>query len=69
MVDRFTDGVSPGIDWVYGFLKRKSNILSKRKCQNINRKRAAVSQEEISKYFENLKIGLEGIGPQIHYQL
>ena len=33
----------PGPDWVYGFLKRHKTLLSSRICQNISRKRAAVS--------------------------
>ncbi|KAL7638998.1 UNVERIFIED_CONTAM: hypothetical protein RMT77_010533 [Armadillidium vulgare] len=63
-IDRFADGFSPGIDWVHGFLSRKANVLSKRKCQNINRRRAAVSENVISDYFENLKKSLQGISPK-----
>ncbi|KAL7631937.1 UNVERIFIED_CONTAM: hypothetical protein RMT77_017746 [Armadillidium vulgare] len=63
-IDRFADGFSPGIEWVYGFLSRKANILSKRKCQNINRRRAAVSENVISDYFKNLQKSLQRISPK-----
>lgn len=45
----------PGKDWLILFLKRDDNIISKIKCQNINRKRAAVSIEMVFKYSDILK--------------
>lgn len=37
----------PGEDWARGFLSRHSNLLSNRMCQNVSRKRAAVSENEL----------------------
>lgn len=53
----------PGPDWVSGFLKRHKTLLSARLCQNISRKRAAVSEEMVSLYFKNLEKTLEGVPP------
>ena len=53
----------PGPDWVSGFLKRHKTLLSSRLCQNISRKRAAVSEEMVSLYFKNLEKTLEGVPP------
>ncbi|MPC15108.1 hypothetical protein E2C01_007891 [Portunus trituberculatus] len=50
----------PGIDWGYGFLKRHKDIISKRHCQNITRKRAAVSDKTVEEYFERLQRTLDG---------
>jgi len=55
---------TPGDDWVYGFLQRNNNILTERKCQNINRKRANIRTEDIEKYFDRLKKSLEGVNPK-----
>ena len=44
----------PGIDWGYGFLKRHKDTISNRHCQNITRKRAAVSDKTVEEYFERL---------------
>lgn len=54
----------PGIDWVYGFMKRHSDLLSNRHCQNISRKRAAVSETIVSAYFANLEASISGIDPE-----
>ncbi|XP_076037195.1 uncharacterized protein LOC143022735 [Oratosquilla oratoria] len=53
----------PGPDWVYGFLGRHKHFLSTRMCQNISRKRAAVSETMVSDYFKNLQESLEGVPP------
>lgn len=53
----------PGIDWVRAFLARHKDLLSKRMCQNISKRRAAVSEEVVSTFFENLKTTLEGVPP------
>lgn len=55
----------PGIDWVRQFLNRNKNVLSERLCQNIKRARAAVGREEIQTYFDELKISLEGVSPEV----
>lgn len=52
-----------GPDWVGGFLKRHSHLLSSRMCQNISRKRAAVSETVVSEYFNNLEKTVEGVPP------
>lgn len=54
----------PGVDWVYSFLKRHKNLLSSRICQNISRKRAAVTEQEVVAYFERLENSLRGVPPQ-----
>ena len=51
----------PGIDWVRGFLDRHSKLLSCRMCQNISRKRAAVTEADVVTYFGNLGRSLEGV--------
>lgn len=54
----------PGKDWVHGFLKRHKKLLSSRICQNISRKRAAVTEQEVVAYFERLEKSLRGVPPQ-----
>lgn len=54
----------PGSVWVENFLKRNSQYLTKRQCQNIKRSRALKTDEEIILYFENLKQTLEGVEPE-----
>jgi hypothetical protein len=44
---KFKDNL-PGTDWVNGFLNRHNSLLSKRICQNISHKRAAVSEENVN---------------------
>lgn len=61
-VDVFKDN-RPGVDWLSGFLKRNKNILTTRICQNVSRKRAAVSEATVSDYFNNLERSLEGVAP------
>ncbi|KAK3887720.1 hypothetical protein Pcinc_008205 [Petrolisthes cinctipes] len=61
-IDLFRDN-RPGPDWEQGFLRRNSNFLTSRLCQNISRKRAAVSEAVIEGYFNNLERTLEGIPP------
>lgn len=50
-VRKFKDKL-PGRDFVYQFLKRHSNSLSARMCQNIKRSRAAITPETINEYFD-----------------
>lgn len=59
----FVDNM-PGPVWVENFLKRNSQHLTKRQCQNIKRSRAMKTDEEIMQYFDNLKQTLEGVEPQ-----
>lgn len=54
----------PGEEWVRLFLARHKDLLSKRMCQNISRKRAAVSCESVSNYFDNLETSLADIPPE-----
>ncbi|CAK1581938.1 unnamed protein product [Parnassius mnemosyne] len=51
----------PGPDFVASFLKRHRDVISHRISQNIKRNRAAVSEEIIKKYFEELKISLNDV--------
>lgn len=53
----------PGIDWVRAFFAWHKDLLSKRMCQNISKRHAAVSEEVVSAFFENLKTTLEGVPP------
>ena len=50
----------PGDDWVNGFAKR--NNLSKRAASNIKRSRAAIDEETVNDFFNNLEKVLEEIG-------
>lgn len=52
----------PGKDWASSFIKR--HRLSNRVCQNISRKRASVSVEDVEKFFNNLSESLEGVPPE-----
>lgn len=51
----------PGKDFVYSLLNRHKTELSLRMCQNIKRTRAAISQEVINEYFNNLEKELKGV--------
>lgn len=53
----------PRDDWLRGFLAKHSRFLSHRMYQNISRKRAALSEEEVGKYFENLEKCVNGVPP------
>nr|XP_034836309.1 uncharacterized protein LOC117992707 [Maniola hyperantus] len=55
------DNKLPGRKWVYSFLKRHKTELTIRSTQNIKRSRAEKNTEEISEYFENLRISLDGV--------
>ncbi|KAJ8926170.1 hypothetical protein NQ314_021484 [Rhamnusium bicolor] len=50
--------------WTENFVKRHKHLLTKRHCQNIKRKRAEKTDEEIEAYFENLKKTFENIQPE-----
>ena len=54
----------PGIEWSRSFLDRHSDLLSGRVCQNISRKRAAVSVETVNRFFDNLGNALQDIPPE-----
>ncbi|XP_046960613.1 uncharacterized protein LOC124530475 [Vanessa cardui] len=53
----------PGPDLVEGFLKRHSDKIAKRICQNIKRSRAAVSPDTIREYHSELQKSLDGVPP------
>lgn len=59
-VSLFEDNI-PGTEWVRGFMKRHQNMLTKRMCQNISRRRAAVSVTIVQEYFEKLKKTMDGV--------
>lgn len=61
-VKKFRDNL-PGKEFVWSFMKRHKESLSKRMCQNIKRSRASVSPEIIRDYFNNLTIELAGVPP------
>lgn len=55
----------PGVEWTLSFIKRHKDILSKRMSQNINRKRAAISSEQVNKFFNNLEVtGVNDVPPE-----
>ncbi len=54
----------PGEEWVRSFLERHRNMLSTRMCQNITRKRAAVSVETVTRFFDNLEDTLKDVPPE-----
>ena len=58
---QFSDNM-PGKDWASSFIKR--HRLSSRVCENMSRKRASVSVEDVEKFFSNLSESLEGVPPQ-----
>ena len=45
----------PSVDWARAFVKRHKESLVHRRCQNIKRARAKVSQFQFSEYFSNLE--------------
>lgn len=61
--NRFKDNC-PGNDWCTSFLKRHTT-LSNRLSENIKRCRAAVSNETISSYFDNLKESVKDVKPDL----
>lgn len=62
-VKRFVDN-TPGVEWGLAFLKRQSDIISSRLCQNISRKRAAVSESDVESYFHHLQISTADVQPE-----
>ena len=62
-IDSFANN-TPGIEWVRGFLSRHKEILSKRMCENISKRRANISELTIQQYFGKLKITLENVPTQ-----
>ena len=62
-IQQFRDGVTPGKDWVNGFLDKKKDKLSERWSNKIKRARAQLSSETIDSYFNELERALEGIEP------
>lgn len=53
----------PGYDWVRPFLIRHKKRIGRRRVALINRARAAVSTNDMEKYFDELKITLDSIPP------
>ncbi|XP_065642657.1 jerky protein homolog-like [Hydra vulgaris] len=54
----------PGDDWVRSFLERHKSVLSYRACQNICRRRAAISCDSVNRFFNNLEDTIKNIQPQ-----
>ncbi|KAG0695202.1 hypothetical protein GWK47_027004 [Chionoecetes opilio] len=63
-IPQFADNL-PGVDWAHGFMQRHKDLRSTRHCQNINRKRAAVSEVICQKYFDNLQTSIADIEPHL----
>ena len=62
-VAKFRDNV-PGHDWALSFMKRHSDQIKNRMCQNITKKRAGVNVETVNNNFAELSKTLEGVPPQ-----
>ncbi|KAJ8952095.1 hypothetical protein NQ314_007609 [Rhamnusium bicolor] len=54
----------PGKNWVYSLLKRHKTIVAQRISSNINKTRATVSRDIITKNFDNLKDTLRDVPTQ-----
>nr|XP_047137470.1 uncharacterized protein LOC124813973 [Hydra vulgaris] len=54
----------PGDDWVRSFLERHKSLLFYRACQNICRKRAAISCDSVNRFFNNLEDTIKNFLPQ-----
>ncbi|KAK3931060.1 Pogo transposable element with KRAB domain [Frankliniella fusca] len=61
VITAFTNN-RPGQVWVRSFLNRHTE-LSKRLCENVKRRRAAVSREIVREYFANLTVSLHNVPP------
>lgn len=55
----------PGKSWTEEFVSRHKHRLTKRQCQNLKRTRAAITEEDMNIYFDNLKKSLEGVDPEL----
>lgn len=64
-IKQFKNNV-PGTEWVRGFLNR-NKTLSRRLANNIKKARAAISEQIITDFIENLKEELKGIPPENIY--
>lgn len=53
----------PGTDWARLFYQRHKDILTERLCENIKRSRAAVSEDTVNLYFDNLQTVLLNVEP------
>ncbi|KAK3765045.1 hypothetical protein RRG08_023563 [Elysia crispata] len=62
-VAKFRDNV-PGHDWALSFMKRHSDQIKNRMCQNITKKRAGFNVETVNNYFAELSKTLQGVPPQ-----
>ncbi|GFR67958.1 tigger transposable element-derived protein 2 [Elysia marginata] len=55
----------PGLEWARGFIARHKQDINQRLCQNISRKRAAISQDVVKNYFEELSKSVQDV-PATH---
>ena len=62
-VPKFKDNM-PGEDWASGFMLRHKERIKVRMCQNISKKRAGISSETVSDYFDELEKTLAGVPPE-----
>lgn len=61
---RFKENM-PGVDFVESFIKRHSGILSNKLCQNVKRSRAAINEETINSYFDELALTVKDVDPSM----
>ena len=60
-VKRFKNN-KPGKDWGYGFLKRHSKRLARRRTVNISPRKGLVEADVVRRFFDRLKLQLSGDG-------
>lgn len=53
----------PGVDFVLSFIQRHKHILYNKLCQNVKRSRAAISEEIVNCYFDELQVTLKDVDP------
>lgn len=54
-IKKFSDGVTPGVEWTKSFISRHADKLSAKMVQNINPSWIRVDQTFINSYFDHQK--------------
>ncbi len=52
MIPSFEDGVLPGEEWIYSFLRRYKKEISQRNCNPINQTRGSLDSKEFEEYMK-----------------
>ena len=61
-MNKFKDNI-PGEEWARSFMKRHTNRIRSRICQNIKTARSDLTKETFTQYFENLKEVIADVPP------